>query len=135
MKPTRFPRGTRMVATIVVIMPLFSCREVAVAHVSQSGDADGSSNNLPQPPVSPAPKSLRGQAVISGSVVFEGQPPARKRISLTTPAQLEMARYVHKPLVSDNVIVNANGTLKNVFVCVKKGLEGRFFACIIVKSP
>ncbi|GIV60148.1 carboxypeptidase regulatory-like domain-containing protein [Rhodocaloribacter litoris] len=65
----------------------------------------------------PAPT---GNAVVSGSVTFQGTPPQRQRLRLDADCQA-----LHDgPVLAENVIVNENGTLRNVFVYVKEGLEG-----------
>jgi plastocyanin len=57
---------------------------------------------------------------ISGKVNFSGKPPTGRPIDMSaTPA----CAAAHKtPLIAEDVIVNGNQTLKNVFVWVKAGL-------------
>lgn len=62
---------------------------------------------------------------LSGSVAFSGTAPAVEKIKADADPKCKM---MHPDgLDSDSVIVNANGTLKNVFVYVKSGLEGKKF--------
>ncbi|HWP81316.1 MAG TPA: carboxypeptidase regulatory-like domain-containing protein [Bacteroidota bacterium] len=62
---------------------------------------------------------------VTGKIVFEGAAP--------TPARLRMdadpvCKRAHKePVVGEEVVVNKNGTLKNVIVYVKDGLGGKKF--------
>jgi hypothetical protein len=65
-------------------------------------------------------------ASISGKITFDGTPPKRKKI--TTDADPKCAEmHADSPLLSEEVVVNPNGTLKNVFVYVKSGLEGKTY--------
>src|SRR5205809_6856003 len=60
---------------------------------------------------------------ISGKVAFTGEKPAMKNISMdATPA---CARAHTTPQKSQEVVVNDNGTLRNVFVWVKSGLPDK----------
>lgn len=69
-------------------------------------------------------KAVGGSAV-TGKVMFEGTPPT------PTPIRMDadpVCLLQHKGgAASEEVVVNANGTLKNVFVYVKQGLEGQKF--------
>ena len=70
------------------------------------------------PPVDPAVA-----ATIDGSVTFSGTKPERKPISMdATPA---CAKQHSSPVLSEEVIVNDNNTLRNVFVYVKAGLPAQ----------
>ncbi len=62
-------------------------------------------------------------ATVSGKVSFSGDKPAMKTLSMdATPA---CARAHTTPQKSQEVMVNENGTLKNVFVWVKSGLPDK----------
>lgn len=66
------------------------------------------------------------EATISGKVTFTGEKPVAKTISMdAVPACAQQ----HKgPIKAEDTVVNANGTLKNVFVYVKAGLPARQWA-------
>lgn len=66
-----------------------------------------------------------GGSTVKGSVRFSGAAPAPERVKMDADPQCSLAHTdaVYKP----DVVVNANGTLKNVFVYVEKGLEGQTF--------
>jgi len=65
-------------------------------------------------------------ASISGKVAFEGTAPKAKKIRTDAdPKCAEM--HADSPLYSEEVVVNPNDTLKNVFVYVKSGLEGKTY--------
>jgi len=63
--------------------------------------------------------------VLKGTIRFAGRKPLRKAIDMSgDPACVEA--HQGKP-VDESVVVNPNGTLANVFVYVKSGLEGKQF--------
>jgi len=63
---------------------------------------------------------------ISGKVQFTGKKPAKKKIEVDEDRH---CAEMHKSgLYDQTVVVNPNGTLSNVFVYVKQGLEGKTFA-------
>ena len=62
---------------------------------------------------------------ISGKILFKGKRPAMKRVDMDEDPQ---CAKLHKSAVFDSaVVVGKNGTLANVFVYVKQGLEGKQF--------
>ena len=63
-----------------------------------------------------------GTATISGVVKFAGKPPKRRPIDMSHDKACACLHSEH--VLSASIIVNENGTLNNVFVWVKKGLEG-----------
>lgn len=63
-------------------------------------------------------------AVIEGTIRFEGPQPVRQKIKMgADPACKE--QYA-EAVYSNEIVVNDNGTLKNVFVYVKEGVSGSF---------
>jgi hypothetical protein len=63
---------------------------------------------------------------ISGKINFKGTKPAASMIKMSAdPKCVKM--HSGKDVASEMVVVNANNTLRNVFVYVKKGLEGKSF--------
>ena len=71
-------------------------------------------------PSSPAPSSGTEGATISGQIKFIGKPPANPPIDMSEEPQCK-ASYSSPPHEQE-VVVNANGTLADVFVSVKSGL-------------
>jgi plastocyanin len=62
---------------------------------------------------------------IVGKVLFEGKAPRRIRIQMGADA---VCMKEHKePVFSQDVVVNKNGTLKNVLIYVKDGLGGKTY--------
>lgn len=76
-------------------------------------------------PAAELPAAL-GEASITGKIVFEGTSPKPVVIPTSADPKCEEMHADH-PLTSEEVIVNPNGTLRNVFVYIKSGLEGRTF--------
>lgn len=62
---------------------------------------------------------------LTGKIAFEGAAPAAETIKADADPKCKMMHP--EGLAADSVIVNGNGTLKNVFVYVKQGLEGKKF--------
>lgn len=62
---------------------------------------------------------------VTGKIAFEGEGPKANRIRMNADP---VCMKAHKDaVVSEEVIVNKNGTLKNVLVYVKDGLAGKTF--------
>jgi hypothetical protein len=64
-------------------------------------------------------------ATITGKISFSGTPPKMKKIEMA--AEMSCKDMYPEGPFTQNVIVNENGTLKNVFVYVKEGLENLTF--------
>ncbi len=77
-------------------------------------------------PVTPgeATQAMSG-ATVSGSVAFTGTKPTPKKISMTADAYCKTQHA--SGVDSEEVVVNPNGTLKNVYVYVKSGLGDKKF--------
>lgn len=65
-------------------------------------------------------------ATVTGRVVFNGTAPTMQLIDMSSEASCH-AHAESEPVYTENVVVNANGTLRNVFVYVKEGLDGMTF--------
>ena len=78
----------------------------------------------PPPGALPAGQAI-GSAAIQGRVVFDGPPPARRPIRMSSEAAC------HKPgssPLSEDLIVSPSGGLKNAYVHITSGLGDRVFA-------
>ncbi len=64
-------------------------------------------------------------ASVKGSVAFAGAAPAPKTVNMA--ADPTCAALHKTPQPDEDLVVNSNNTLKNVFVYVKTGLEGKTF--------
>ncbi len=71
-------------------------------------------------PLPPAGFTVTDPGTISGKVSFTGTRPVMKTIDMSANPACEKAHP--SPVKSEEVVVNDNGTLKNVFVWIKSGL-------------
>ena len=80
----------------------------------------------PAPAAAPsAPIDPATAATITGKVSFEGAKPTMARIRMdAVPACTEASK---EPVYSQEVVVNDNGTLRDVYIYVKEGLGDRTF--------
>ena len=63
--------------------------------------------------------------VVTGKILFSGKAPAAKKVDMGEDPQ---CNKLHSTAVLDRAVaVNKNGTLGNVFVYIKTGLEGKKF--------
>jgi hypothetical protein len=62
---------------------------------------------------------------VAGKINFKGTPPKAKKLKMTADAACVKANP--GDVYEESVVTNDNGTLKNVFVYVKKGAEGKKF--------
>src|SRR5256884_3809322 len=74
----------------------------------------------------PPPPPAQGGGTISGKVKFTGTKPAMPKIDMTEEPKCK-TKYQGVP-TDETVVVNANGTLANVFVYVKSGLPASYAA-------
>ena len=68
-----------------------------------------------------------GTATITGTVKFDGKKPRARPIDMAGADAKCAEAHGGKRLKPETVIVNDNGTLRNVFVSVKSGVEGWSF--------
>ena len=77
----------------------------------------------------PAPVYFKVDAAtagtLTGRIAFTGKRPARKKIDISEDPQC--AKLHPAGLFDEALVVNPNGTLANVFVYIKEGLEGKTF--------
>jgi len=64
-------------------------------------------------------------AMLTGKVMFEGQAPAPEKIKMDADPHCKIQHP--EGATNDDVVVNSNNTLKNVFIYVKEGLAGKKF--------
>jgi len=72
------------------------------------------------PPATPAAPA--GDGVVAGRILFAGAKPVMKPLSAMDANPQCLTQHGGKPPLAEEVVVNADGTLKNVFVYVKAGL-------------
>ncbi len=66
-------------------------------------------------------------ATVTGTIAFDGTAPRARRINMSGTPECEKI-HGDQTVYVETVVVNDNGTLKNVFVYIKGGLEGKSFA-------
>jgi hypothetical protein len=103
-----------------------SSAEPGAARIAERGSAPPSDApiRLAQAPAGAAPAASGPSGMVRGAVHFQGAAPESKRIQMAADPVCQQQRK--EPIVSEAVVVNANGTLKNVLVYVKEGISGSF---------
>src|SRR3989338_4315113 len=118
--------STRMTTLFVSVLVLIGCggkpQDAAAKTDRPSAEAP---IQLAQAPAQAQP-STGGSATVQGTVRCEGATPARTKVKMDADP---VCQQQHATAVqSEEVVVNGNGTLKNVFVYVKEGVTGTFTA-------
>ncbi len=72
----------------------------------------------------PAAAPAAGGATLTGKVTFAGTAPAKEVIKMDADAYCKAAHAT--PVYTQEVEINQNGTLKDVFVYVKEGVTGNY---------
>jgi len=111
----------------------FSAMLLLLLAAGCSGGDSGSSGRPTTATPAPSPATgdaasggdLMGTASVKGSVQFEGEAPGGKKIRMD--ADPFCTKQHPDGATTEEVVVNENGTLRNVFVYVKAGLEGRAY--------
>ena len=104
----------------VAVAAAFACCVIAAAACSP----EPTGPPPPSPGAIPAGQSI-GTSAIDGHARFEGAPPPRRPIRMSSEASCQRSGV--EPL-SEDVIVSSDGALKNVYVHVVSGLGDRVFA-------
>jgi hypothetical protein len=81
-------------------------------------------NDVPNPPVVVPPQTT--DPALTGVVHFNGVAPKPQVLSMA--ANAACAAHHRGQVVDESVLVNGDGTLRNVVVWISQGLEGRTFA-------
>ncbi len=102
-------------------LSLFTCALIAAMGCG-GGDSGSDSSGTSTTPAASAATTPLGSASVSGTVTFAGSAPEMKPIRLDKECRDLNAQAVH----AQNVVVNENGTLQNVFVYVKEGLPAGY---------
>jgi plastocyanin len=91
-----------------------------------SGDTTKKAESPPKQPVSYFKVDRATAGELKGKIQFAGRKPPKREIDMDQDT--ECAR-LHKNghVIDQSVVVNPNGTLANVFIYVKSGLEGKAF--------
>ena len=116
----RFWIGSGLVSALAIAaFTLASCGGGSTPETPKSADAGAAPAGGPA-----ATPDMDNGGTITGKVSFDGTPP--KMAILDTSANPVCAKaHATSPLRSEEVVVNSNGTLKNVFVWVSAGLPDK----------
>ena len=79
---------------------------------------------LAQAPVESGTPASSGSASIRGTIQLEGAAPTPEKVKMDADPMCQQQHA--SPVYSEEVAVNSNGTLKNVFIYVKEGVRGVF---------
>ncbi len=77
-------------------------------------------------PAATAQAPAGGTGSVKGAVALSGTAPAQPKIKMDADAYCK-TQHADVPATAEKVVVNADGTLRNVFVYVKEGLDGKTF--------
>jgi len=102
---------------------------LALAGCGSSSSENATKENAPAAPAAAggAAPDLANGATITGKIAFAGTAPVMKMIDMSANPVC-MRAHASAPQKSEEVLVNGNGTLKNVFVWVKAGLPDQNWA-------
>jgi hypothetical protein len=115
-----------MRSTLRIIVPALLALSLTACGSKSSTEEKSSAPAAPsaaEPAAAPIDAATAGE--VTGTVSFDGQAPQKIRIRMdAVPACTEANK---DPVYAEEVVVNDNKTLKNVFVYVKDGLGNRTF--------
>ena len=94
---------------------------------SCSGTTTKEASNAPKVAASPSYFHVdpTTAGTVSGAIRFTGKKPVRKAVDMSNDPACAEAH--HGKAYDESLVVNANGTLANVFIYIKSGLEGKTF--------
>lgn len=107
-----------VVVSGIFLMSAFGCGKSGTAPEFPAALGSGTSNAVTD--------ASKFTATISGEVLFDGMPPKLLKIQMS--ADPYCASHDQGSAETEDVLVNPNGTLSNVMVYVKSGVEGLTFA-------
>jgi plastocyanin len=90
----------------------------------ESASATSTTSASASAPAAAPAAAPAGAATLTGKVAFEGTAPTNETIKMDADAYCKAAH--NAPVTTQEVEVNANGTLKDVFVYVKEGITGTY---------
>ena len=108
--------------SLIVSLPLAAgCNGGPADHGTANSSSSSEVRKEVEKPSVPVPE---GKAVIAGRVVFEGTPPKPRRINFG-PEKSCAELHAHAPLFTETLVVNPNGTVKWMLVCIKGKVPGK----------
>ena len=118
---------TRVLApTVATILIAIGCGSGKPQDAAAKTDASGAQGTmqLAEAPAGAQPAGATGSASIQGTVKFAGTAPAMDKVKMDADPTCQQQHPA--PVTAEAVVVNGNGTLKNVFVYVKDGVAGTY---------
>src|SRR5258708_7913898 len=98
---------------------------IAIAGCSRDRETASAKSEKPVPAPVYFKTDPTTAGAITGRILFAGKKPQRRVIDMDEDPQ---CRKLHKTaVINDTVAVNRNGTVANVFVYLKQGLDGKQF--------
>ena len=127
-------KRARIISSVAAMAVAIGCGSGTPQDASakpQSAENAPALTQLAQLAATPAPGSAAssapaGSASIHGSIRFDGTAPSQDKIQMNADPVCQQQHTT--PVYAEDVVVNANGTLKNVFVYVKSGVNGSLSA-------
>lgn len=118
------PLDKRSLFALTLSLALFACGGEAPA--PESGEPAPAAPSAAAPAGEVTTVDPAKAATVTGKIFLEGEAPKPRRLNLGAD---EDCKAMHDgPVFSEQVVVNDDGTLQNVFVYIKSGLEGETFA-------
>ena len=105
-----------------LFLTLFVGIAIVITGCGGGGDDTASSSSSSPEPAAAEPAAPIGSAVISGTISFDGEVPAARRVRLDS----DCSALHEGNVMADNIVVT-DGKLANVFIHVKEGLGDRTF--------
>jgi plastocyanin len=117
-----FKRSLVILLAVAAGLSLLACGGGKEEDALEDESAPAASAAPAAPAAASAPAA--GGATLTGKVAFVGTAPANESIKMEADAFCKAAHS--GPVYTQDVEVNSNGTLKNVFVYVKEGVTGNY---------
>ena len=114
----------RSFAVLSLTLALFACGGEAPAPEAEAPAAEAPAAGAPSGELTTVDPAQA--ATVTGKIMLEGEAPQPARLNLGADADCQAMHS--EPLFSEQVVVNEDGSLRNVFIYVKSGLEGKSFA-------
>lgn len=100
---------------------LLSAMVIALIAAGCGGDGDGAGDTGEAGDAAESPVDASTAGDVTGTVTFTGDAPDPQPVDMSN--EPECAEKYDSPPMSQTVLLNDNGTLRNVFVYVREGLE------------
>ena len=117
-------RSPMLSPVLLAILVAIGCGGGKPQDASATTEGQAQTAPVTQAAQPPAAAQLAGSASIQGTIHLDGAPPQPAKVRMDADP---MCQQLHaSPVTAEDVVVNTNGGLKNVFVYVKEGAKGPF---------